>query len=80
MPCDSAHWLIERKLKFEESIYLPLDSYFGTTLLNYGYFLNFKNYGVHKTIRTGKKCDPENKALQYNPEHKRVFFKLRFDD
>lgn len=51
---------------------------FGATILNYDYFLDFRIHQVYNTIRPGKeKGDPEVKdlrALQYNPEHKHIFF------
>lgn len=95
MPCDSAHCLIERKLKGQD-IYLPSDfikitkdarknpTALGATLLSHNFFLDFKTHIVYNTIRPGKgKGNPEVKdlrALQYNPIHKCILYKLVFDD
>jgi len=95
MPCDSAHCLIERKLKGQD-IYLASDfikitkdarknpTALGATLLSHDFFPHFKTHIVYNTIRPGKgKGDPEVKdlrALQYNPIHKRILYKLVFDD
>lgn len=96
MQCDSAHSLIERKMRGKD-IYLPSDfikitrdarknpAPFGAMLLSHDFFLNFKAHQIYNTIRPGKeKGDPEVKdlrALQYNFQHQRSsFFKLVFDD
>jgi len=54
------------------------------TLLKYDHFLNFKTNQTYSSIRPGRtKADPEVRdvrALQYNPNSKKIMYKLIFDE
>jgi len=95
MECDSAHSLIESKIK-NKDIFLPFDyvrltiesrnnpSPFEAVLLTHSYFYDFKHLNAYTSIRPGiGKGEPEVKDIRellYDPSTSCIYFKLLFDD
>lgn len=93
MEVDSAHSLIERRLK-NKDIYLPTDyirvclearpkKSFIVKYLCYTDFLNFTNIKYYTNIRPGYKVDDPTvsdiRSLKYDPEGK-ITYKLNYSD